>query len=593
MEKNMKLEIEELAKMSAFQSLWECGKDHLNDVIITYRADLNVLDANSKPLINKITYGDLFKNIIRTYHNLKALGVKKGDVITFASITTPEFIYTMYAAILIGAILDPLDPRSNEEDLLHHFKTEPSKLYFAPEKMFDSTRNVYGDLNVSKIITVSFMESLPKIVQIGAKIMDKKNNVAPFVAPNDKQFMSWKQFNAGRNYRLGSHPEFKREDIISFTHTSGTTGMPKTIRHTNENWNAQLYNISNSGLNFRRNDTLFNVTVPWVDFGLINVIHTFLCNGIRMDLDPTWTPEKNVDYYLKYRDNWWLGAPGWIDPLFTEEKYENTDLSFTKYIITGGAPLFEHKQVLYRQKLRERQPENGEIKGRIVQGYGMSEITAAALLDLNDDAGYLGYPMPLIDIKVKDFTTGETLKPGEEGELWLYSKSEELSPISPGYLNNEEATKTTFVTDEEGRRAVRTGDRVISDEKGLTKWLSRYKNILTYNGFNINCDMLLNAVEDIEGVAKGAIIGAVTKDGNQRPIVFVELQDGYDFEVIKQVIKETIAKKFASYYEPLDIVHYAQMPMRNMKIDYNTLKEENLNEKGEYVNEDKLIRERK
>lgn len=583
-----KLSMDELANMTAFQCLWENNKNHLGEVAITYKADTAVLDKNKSVPTTFITYGDLFKNILKTYNSLKNQGIKRGDVITYASVTTPELIYTMYASNILGSIFDPIDPRENPDNLLAHFKREPSKLYFAPEKMFDSTREVYGDINVDKIITMSFMESLPRIVKVGSKVLDLKNGVKSFKAPDDKRFINWKEFSKDSKVKLDKKPVFEREQIISYAHTTGTTGTPKTIMHMNENWNAQFYNISNSGLIFNRGENFFNVAVPWVDFGLINAIHSFLCNGIRMDLDILWTPDMNVDFYLKNRPKWWLGAPGWIDPLFTNEKYKNENIDFGRYIVTGGAPLFEHKQTLYNETLKVQQSPC-----QVVPGYGLSEMTAAAFIDLDDKRGTLGYPMPMFDYRIVDINTQEPVKDGDAGELQLSSKHKYLTPMAIGYLNNEEDTKKTFINDEFGKRWVRTGDKVHKAEDGTVVWESRYKNILTFNGFNINCDKLLDEVEKVNGVGKAAIIGAVTADGNQRPIVCFELSSDMDmnnYEFVIEDIKEMIKHKFAEYYEPLDVVVYDALPTKTMKINYTQLKLDNLNEFGEYVKSNTLKR---
>lgn len=78
---NMPLDILEISKMNAFEALWNCSKDHLDDVAIKYMADINVCDINKKVLVNKITYKELFRNILNTYNSLIANGVKKGDII--------------------------------------------------------------------------------------------------------------------------------------------------------------------------------------------------------------------------------------------------------------------------------------------------------------------------------------------------------------------------------------------------------------------------------------------------------------------------------------------------------------------------------
>lgn len=576
-----KLTMDELANMTAFQCIWENNKHHLKEVAITYKADTNVLNRDKKVPTTFITYEDLFKNIIKTYNSLKNLGIKEGDVISYATVTTPELIYTIYAANILGAIIDVIDPRENADNLLAHFKREPSKVFFAPEKMFDSTREVYGDIGVEKIVTMSFMESLPRVIKIGSKILDFKNGVKPFKAPEDKMFTNWYEISANSKVELDKKIKFKKGQIISFAHTTGTTGTPKTIMHTNENWNAQYYSISNSGLVFNRGENFLNVTVPWVDFGTVNAIHTMINNGIRIDLDVLWTPDMNVDFYLKNRPKWWLGAPGWIDPLFTSEKYKDERLDFGRYIVTGGAPLFEHKQTLYNETLKEK-----NSPCQVVPGYGLSEVTAAAFLDLDDRRGTLGHPMAMFNYRIVDINTLEKVQDGVSGELQLSSKHKELTPMAIGYLNNEEDTNKTFIYDEEGTRWVRTGDKVHQAEDGTVVWESRYKNILTFNGFNINCDKLLDEVEKVKGVGKAAIIGAVTEDGNQRPIICFELASDYEsdtYDFVSQDIRKMIATKFADYYEPLDVVPYDKLPTKTMKINYNKLKEDNLNEFGEYI----------
>ncbi len=569
-----------LSKLTAFDCLWESCKDHLNEVAITYKADINVLDRNKKTLSTIITYKELIKNIFKTYNALKNIGLKEGDVVTYASITTPELIYTMYACNLIGAIFDPIDPRLKEEDLLRHFKSEPSKLYFVTEKMFDATKNIYQDINAKNIITLSCTESLPSIIQFGSKILDKKNGVAPFSKPDDNRFLSWNDFFKNNNSKNVIVPKFEKNKIISYAHTTGTTGKSKTLEHTNENWNAQWHSIFNSGLEIIRGETFFNVTVPWVDFGLVVGIHANLCDGIRMDLDPTWTPEATADFFFKNRPDWILGAPGWFDPIFTNSKYKNEKIDFGRYIMTGGAPLFPHKHELYMKILKEK-----NSKCIVIPGYGLSEITAPAMINISDAYGDLGRPFPAIAYKIVDINTKQKVEPGQAGELWLRSTHEDLSPLAVGYLNNEEETKNTFVYDE-GYRWVRTGDKVHENPDGSLKWEARYKNILTFNGFNIDCDKLLDKVSSIEGVGKAAIIGAITKDGNQRPIICFELKAGYPLDsadFVKEDIMNLIKEKLPDYYEPLDIVLYDKLPTKTMKINYNQLKMDNLNEFGEFI----------
>lgn len=573
---NMPLSVEELSKMNAFESLWNCSKNHLNDVALTYSVDLKVDNTNSKLIVKKITYKQLIENILKTYKSLKDHGVKSGDVITFSSITTPELIYTAYASIMLGSIFKPIDVRFNSEDLLKQFKNTGSKLFFCSEPFLSRVIPIQSDIGVEKIIVMNFKESLPKIIKLASKL---QKNESSKIELKDKTFTNWQKFSF--QFSAGDIPKNMpgKDEIIHFTATTGTTGEPKTLLHNSSNWNAQLYNASYSDLDFKRGERFFNCTVPWVDFGIINAIHIFLCNGIVMNLDPLWSPEKNADYIIKYNPNWWMGAPGWLDDLFTNEKYNSVTGLNAKYYITGGAPLYPHKHLLYQERLSEMSKN-----GRITPGYGFSEASAAVTTDTENKPDTIGRMWPLINAELRDYSTGKVVDDGQEGELWVSSKREDLTQISPGYYNNEERTEEIFVTDEKGIRWVRSGDKVRKNTDGTYTWISRYKNILTYNGYNIDCEKMSDYVSRLDDVAKTAILGSVASDGNQMPVICVEKKEGSIItdEELKNQIQALTDEKFPDYYKPAGIVIYQKFPTISMKIDIQTLKRDVLNENGEF-----------
>lgn len=581
---NMPLTIEELSKMNAFEALWFCSKDHLNDIAITYSVDFNVDDINKKTLINKISYKKLIDNILKTYKSLKENGVKPGDIITYSSITTPELIYTAYASVLLGSIFKPIDVRFNSEDLLKQFKLTKSKLFICSEPFLDKVLPIKNDIGVNKIIVTNFKESLPKIVQIASKFQkDTNKNKIIF---NDNLFTTWNKFSF--QYSSGNIPKSMvgKDEIIHFSATTGTTGEPKILLHNSSNWNAQLYNASYSDLDLKRGDTFFNCTVPWVDFGLINAIHTFLCNGVLMNLDPLWKAEKNAEYIIKNNPNWWMGAPGWLDELFCNEKYSDANLSNAKYYITGGAPLYPHKHAIYQSKL-EKMSKNGKI----VPGYGYSEVSAAASIDLENKPETIGKMWPLVNAEIRDKNTGLKVSNGETGELWISSKNSELTQLAVGYFNNPEKTSEVFVLDSNGVRWAKSGDKVKKNVDGTYTWISRYKNILTYNGFNIDCEKIANKVEQMEQISKSAVFGAITNDGNQMPVICVELKDGIDInDMLEMEIYKLIEDNFPDYYKPIGVKLYKKFPIISMKTDIQTLKKDVLTENGEYKVKQKVLK---
>ena len=79
-----------LPKCSAFEYLCHQNKNHLSETALEYYG-------------RKFTFADLFVNVKKTAAAFRALGVKKGDIITVVSVMTPEVIYAFYAVDMIGA----------------------------------------------------------------------------------------------------------------------------------------------------------------------------------------------------------------------------------------------------------------------------------------------------------------------------------------------------------------------------------------------------------------------------------------------------------------------------------------------------------
>lgn len=577
---NMPLSIEELSKMNAFEALWNCSKNHLSDIALTYSADLAVENIDRKPMIKKITYRQLINNILRVYKSLKDNGVKRGDIVTYSSITTPELIYTAYASILLGSIFRPIDVRYNSDDLLKQFLDIPSKLFFCSEPFLDRVIPVYKDIGIKKVVVMSFKESLPKIIQIASSLQDKERKKS--ILFDNNIFVNWNKFTYQNTKAVIPCDMVNKDEVIHLTATTGTTGEPKTLIHNSSNWNAQLYNASHSELDLIRGETFFNCTVPWVDFGIINAIHTFLCNGIVMNLDPLWSAEKNASYIIKNNPHWWMGAPGWLDDLFTNEKYKSSNLSNAKYFITGGAPLYPHKHYLYQEQL-----DKMSKKGKIAPGYGYSEVSAAASIDLENKPETIGKMWPLVRAEIRDKNTGLVVKDGQQGELWITSNSNKLSQVAIGYYNNTEKTDEIFVRDVDGTRWAKSGDKVKKNSDGTYSWISRYKNILTYNGFNIDCEKIMSKVDEIDEISKTVVFGAITEDGNQMPVICVEINDNVNIDnrTMEDKIYQLIIDEFPEYYKPIDIKIYDKFPVLSMKTDIQSIKSQLLKSNGEYNSE--------
>ena len=101
--------------VSAFEYVCQRNKNHLNDTALDYYG-------------RKFTYADLIVNVKKTAAALRGVGVQKGDIITVVSVMTPEVIALFYAADMIGATLNLVDPRYSVEGIHEYIEEVDSHL---------------------------------------------------------------------------------------------------------------------------------------------------------------------------------------------------------------------------------------------------------------------------------------------------------------------------------------------------------------------------------------------------------------------------------------------------------------------------------
>ena len=104
-----------LPKESIYQHMLKVNQDFRDDIAIRY-------------FKNRITYGKLLDDIDQCAAAFQSLGVKKGDIVTFCTITIPEFVVSLYALNKLGAAPLVLDPRDSCIHIQEFMKNANSRI---------------------------------------------------------------------------------------------------------------------------------------------------------------------------------------------------------------------------------------------------------------------------------------------------------------------------------------------------------------------------------------------------------------------------------------------------------------------------------
>jgi long-chain acyl-CoA synthetase len=150
-----------------------------------------------------------------------------------------------------------------------------------------------------------------------------------------------------------------------------------------------------------------------------------------------------------------------------------------QYAVSGGAALSERLCHFFRG-----------IGVTVLEGYGLTETTAAATVNRPDrnKIGTVGQPLPGVGIKI-----------AEDGEILISGKN-----VFPGYWHNEAASKEAFA--EDGWFA--TGDVGELDEEGFLKITGRKKEmIVTAGGKNVAPAVLEDRLRSHALISQCMVVG--------------------------------------------------------------------------------------
>lgn len=539
-----------LPALSAFEYVCQRSKNHLNDTALEYYG-------------RKFTYADLIVNVKKTAAALRGAGVKKGDIITVVSIMTPEIIALFYAADMIGATLNLVDPRYSVEGIREYIEEVDSHLLVCLNVVYERCRQAAKRTNVEKVIVLSPADSLPPVMAVGYKLTTPdKNKYASNV-------IRWKQFIKGGEGQSTAAEPYDPDHACVVVHTGGTTGSPKGVMLTDDCFNGIALQFQAYPKLFHRGQKLMNVMPPFIAYGFACGIHLPLVLGFTVIIIPNLDPAKLGSLVLKHKPEHMFGVPTHYQQLAADPKLRDKDLSFIINYAAGGDSLSRGAE----QTVNDFLAAHG-ARYPIAKGYGMTEVSSAATVaaGLDNKPGSVGIPMVNTVVAAFEPGTDQELPIGQRGELCISGPC-----LMKGYYNKPEETAILLRRHPDGRVWAHTGDMGYLDEDGFVFLDSRIKRmIIRHDGFKVFPSMIENVVSRHPAVHQCSVVGCADKDHTQGrlPFVYIVLKSDTTAKK-KQVIRELermCAEELPEYVQPVAYKFISSMPMTPVgKVDYRQL----------------------
>ena len=529
MEENMK-------KMPSEEKIWQkfypegaCIEDVPQCTIYQYIYDKNKAYMDQVALElwgQKMTYHDLFQNIDICAELFEKYGIVGENNALVCMPAIPQVPVLFLAASKKGSQLDIIAPTFSKEHLLDVMNKSRSKVLFLFEDFYDDRiADAIEKSSIEKVILISSTSLLPVGVRQMKQAKDyidilKKKKVP---TPKTNKFVPWNEFiKGGQSLEVQEAAPYEKDKDLVTVYSSGTTGEPKGVVHSNEAFAAMIRQHELSGMRFERGNLFFSAIPTWFMTGLCNCMILPLGLGVTILLDPRIENNEAIAKYFATRKIHYTIFPTTrLMAMFKSKQLVNGDFSSVIYYVAGGEPL-----PIGTDRWCNRFLEAHYSEMAMQKGYGRTE-DGACLTVTNEKfnaAGSVGIPLPWVNIKAVDIESQEEQTYNERGILLASTPCR-----MKRYKGNPEKTKANFSTDEKGTIWGNTGDIGFIDEQGGIHVLGRSTDcILGPDKEKIYLFDIENVLFQNEAVVQCEVIGLEIENGAREvPVAFVVLSEEY------------------------------------------------------------------
>ena len=542
----------QLPKESIYQHMRKINEGHRSDIAIRY-------------FKNRITYGKLLDDIDQAAAAFQSLGVKKGDIVTFCTVTIPEMVVALYALNKLGAAPMVLDPRDSCVHIQEFMKNANSRVVVtmtvtAPVK--EMTEKLDADYIITYNAANSMSPGLVKWIATRKMRCDVKYN---------DRVLEWNTFME-RGY--GHEDEVKTVDYSEFqlagiALTGGTTGAPKGVMFSNDGFNAVAMDFRYCGVEYDRHHRFLNIIPAFASYGIVANLHMPLSLGLEMIIIPKFDSDQVGKYIREYCPQHTLMVPAHYEKLMnSKEMRDGFRLDFFVTAGSGGDTMNAGLESKLNGFLKER-----GAKFPLSQGYGMSEVSSAACCSCNGNFRSLsvGYPLLMNTMGIFKPGTTEELGYNEEGEICITGPA-----VMLGYLNNPAESEKIMIKHPDGQVWIHSGDLGSMDEDGFIFIRGRIKRmIIKFDGHKVFPAYIEGVIGQHPDVMSCAVVGVKDREHAQGQSVLAVIQrqnPARPEEETRAELQTLMDAEIEKRGIPADVVFMDELPHTGMgKIDYRKL----------------------
>ncbi|PYR12830.1 MAG: long-chain fatty acid--CoA ligase [Acidobacteria bacterium] len=445
----------------------------------------------------QLTYLDLKRRADALAASLARIGIVKGDRVAVMLPNCPQYIFSAFAVLRLGAIVVNINPSYTARELLTVAKDSGARLIITLDALAPLVETVRAQTSIEQLIVTSLAEY--SAAAAAPPVLAGSLTLADLLAPAKPSDIP----------RVAIDPE----DLAVLQYTGGTTGTPKGAMLTHRNiWAnvVQTESWTNPSYAINGNER-YLVVIPYFHIYAFSVcMMVGLRIGALQIIHPKYDPDQVLASIRDFRPTYFPAVPTVFVSLLTHPNVGEYGLERVRLFNSGGAPC--PIEVMEEFERRTGRPLN--------EGYGLSEtspVTHSTPQLARRKMGTIGLPFPDTDVKIVDVETGARELPvGEAGELCVCGPQ-----VMKGYWNKPDETADALRKHADGRIWFHTGDVARMDDEGFTSIVQRKKDMIIVDGYNVYPSEVESVLYTHQAVRLAAVIG---------------IPDAYHGEVVKACI---------------------------------------------------------
>jgi acyl-coenzyme A synthetase/AMP-(fatty) acid ligase len=470
---------------------------------------------------------------------LRKMGLGRGDKVLVMLPGIPQWWEVTLALMRLGAVPAPATTLLSAKDIEYRLTATDMKAVIAAPEDAPKVEDAMGCVSSS----------------------GRRGALLPILIGERQGWHDYVREREGAAPFAGERVPPNEPGLIYFT--SGTTGPPKIVLHTQASYPLAHLSTGRFWLDLRPGDLHWNLSDPgWAKaawsslFGPWHMgaaIFAFYRRG-------KFAPSLVAETMERYPITTFCGPPTAYRMMVKEMPESRWNFRTLRHFAAAGEPL--NREIIETWKEKTGLP--------IYDGYGQTETVnlLANFRCLPMRPGSMGLPVPGYMVDIVD-QEGRRVSPGIEGDIALRVAPERPIGLFREYLGNPEATRKTTRGD-----WYLTGDRAYKDGDGFFWFVGRNDDIILTSGYRIGPFEVESVLIEHPAVKESAVVASPDEIRGEVVKAFIVLTKGYEpGEALANQLQEYVKGRTAPYKYPRKIEFVEDLPKTvSGKIKRNELK---------------------